>query len=270
MLQQRDQALRERLDDRDLQREPRVFDAGRKGSAVAQQVAGTVRKLVDAVKQAGGRALLAQVRRQSRRGREGIERNVDAIEIAVILAAILQVIDDLQRRAEGIIGGPGGPALPVHVEHEASDRHGGVGAIADQIVPVAVAQLGHVHAECGEQILRMARREMTCSELRAQGDGDGVIAVPAEQCRLEPVEQRKLVLRGQRRMVRDIVGGADEFVECENRLAMTRMNQPRCHREIFVPMALARTRFDRSDHHRSDTLACTRPFHAPPRPRTYW
>ena len=47
-----DQAFRECLNDGDLQSKPRVLDADRKRSAVAQQAAGTVRKLVDAFKQA--------------------------------------------------------------------------------------------------------------------------------------------------------------------------------------------------------------------------
>src|SRR6478752_4067741 len=197
-------------------------------------------------------------------------RPADAIELAVILAAILQVIDDLQRRAEGIIGRPGNPAFTMYVEHEASNRHGRVCAVADQIVPIAVAQLGHIHAERGEQVLCVARGELTGAELRAQGDTDAVLIAPAEQCRLEPVKQRELILRRKVGMVRDIVRSADEFVECEDRRAMARMNQPRRHGEIFVPMALARACFDRSDHHGSDRLACTRPFQAPPRPRTYW
>src|SRR4029078_9895620 len=95
----------------------------RKGSAVAQQATDTVRKLVDAFKQARRRARCAQTTRRAAGLGKAIERNVDAIELAVILAAILQVIDDLQRRAEGIIGRPGNPALPVHVEHEASNPH---------------------------------------------------------------------------------------------------------------------------------------------------
>ena len=133
------------------------MDGGRKGSAVAQEAGGTVRKLVDAVKQAGGRALLPQFHHACSGRTKAVERNVDAIEIAVILSAILQVIDDLQRRAEGIIGGPDGPAFPMHIEHEASNRHRRVGTIADQVVPVAVAQFGDIHPERGEQILRMTR-----------------------------------------------------------------------------------------------------------------
>ena len=111
---------------------------------------------------------------------------------------------------------------------------------------------------------------MARSELRTQGDTDRVVIAAAKQCRLEPVEQRKLVLRRQHGVVRDIVRGADKFVECEDRRAVARMNQPRRHGKVFVPMALARARFDRSNHRDFDTLACTRPFQAPPRPRTYW
>ena len=38
-------------------------------------------------------------------------------------AAVLQMIDDLQRRAQRIVRRPGGAALAVHIEHEAADRH---------------------------------------------------------------------------------------------------------------------------------------------------
>ena len=70
----------------------------------------------------------AQARAQRRRRRRGaeildagaacrqrVERHIDAIEIAVIVAAILQVIDDLQRGAQRVVGGPGGALLAVHV-----------------------------------------------------------------------------------------------------------------------------------------------------------
>jgi hypothetical protein len=47
------------------------------------------------------------------------------------------------------------------------------------------------------------------------------------------------------------------------------MNQPRGHGKILVPMAFARPRLGRSNHRRSNTLACIRPFQLPPCPRTY-
>ena len=43
----------------------------------------------------------------------------------------------------------------------------------------------------------MARRELTGGELCAQGDTDRVLIVRAQQCRLEPVKQRELILRAR-------------------------------------------------------------------------
>src|SRR5215813_14526254 len=114
--QQSHQALRKGLDDRDLQSEPRVLDAGGKRFAVAQQRAGARRKLVDASEQARGRLACAQLFHARAGFGKSVEGNVDAVELTVILSTILQVIDDLQRRAERIIGGPGGTALAVNVE----------------------------------------------------------------------------------------------------------------------------------------------------------
>ena len=39
-------------------------------------------------------------------------------------------------------------------------------------------------------------------------------------------------------MVGNIVGGANEIIECENRRAITRMNKKRGDREILVPVTL--------------------------------
>ena len=111
---------------------------------------------------------------------------------------------------------------------------------------------------------------MTRRELRAQGDANRIVVALAEQSCFKPIEERELLRRRERGMIGDIVGGAHEFVEREDRCAMARLNEPRGHGEVLVPVALARSRFAGSDHHRSNTLACMRPFQLPPRPRTYW
>jgi len=73
------------------------------------------------------------------------------------------------------------------------------------------------------------------------------------------------------RVVGDVVRRAHEFVERQDRRAMARMNEPRRDRKILVAVALARSGFGGGDHRAvSDTLACTRPFQLPPRPRAYW
>ena len=75
--------------------------------AIAQEgFAGAARELLDASEQRrrGPRG----AKRLDRRAGCGkrIERNIDAVEIAIVLAAILQVIDDLQRRAQHVVTGP--------------------------------------------------------------------------------------------------------------------------------------------------------------------
>ena len=114
----------------------------------------------------------------------------------------------------------------MNVEHETPHRHGGIRAITDQIVPIAVTQLGHIHSKRGEQILRVTRRELACRELRAQSDADRIVVALAKQGGFESVHQRKLFLRRKCGMVGDIVGGTHEFVECEDRRPMARVNQP--------------------------------------------
>ena len=156
----------------------------------------------------------------------------------VILSAILQVVDDLQRGAERVIGGPSRAALAVNVEHEASDWHGRVRAIAHQVVPVAVAQLGHIHSEGGEQILRVARRELAICEVRAQGDAGRISVALAEQGRLESSDERKLLPRRKRRVIGNVVGGAHEVVERQDWPTMARIDAAATPRENFRPGGL--------------------------------
>ncbi len=201
---------------------------------------------------------------------QSVERNVDAVERAIVLGAVLQVVDHLQRRTQCVVGGPGGAALAMDIEHEAADGHGGIGAVADQVVPITIAQLGHVHAERGEQILRMAGRERARRKLLAQRNAHRIGIALAEEARFQPLDQIELLLRRKRRVIGDVVGRAHELVESEDGAPVTGMNEPRCHREVLVPMALARARVCGSDHCGSDILACTRPFQLPPRPCIYW
>src|ERR1700740_2207371 len=83
----------------------------------------------------------------------GVERNVDSIELPVILGAVLQVIDDLECGAQRIVGGPGRAAFPMDVEHEPADRHCRQPAIADQVIPSLVSRYGDVPDEGVEQLM---------------------------------------------------------------------------------------------------------------------
>ena len=62
------------------------------------------------------------------------------------------------------------------------------------------------------------------------------------QCGVERVQQIKLLLRGERGMIGDVVSGANEIIEGEDRRAMARRNQKGGDRKIFVAMGLSRTR----------------------------
>ena len=99
------------------------------------------------------------------------------------------------------------------VEHEAADRHRRIAAIVDDFVPVLVAQLGHVHPERDQHVERMARRHRPFGERMAESDGLFLAVALAEQLGLEQVEIAQLLVRRQRRMIGDVVGGADEIVE---------------------------------------------------------
>ena len=154
------QAMRQRVDDRDFKAEAPIADQDRKVIAVAQQPLGVPGKPVQTYQQR--RRCLRRVERLDRGagGGERVLRNVDTVEIAIVLPAILQMIDDLQGGAQRVIGRPAVAAFAVDVADEATDRHGGERAVSDQIVPIAIAQLCDVEPERSEQILRVLRRKI--------------------------------------------------------------------------------------------------------------
>ena len=106
---------------------------------------------------------------------ERVLRNIDAVEIAIVVLAVLQMIDDLQRGAQRVVGRPDRAALAMDVADEAADRHGRERAIRDQIVPVAIAQLGDVELERGDQILGVLRRQPALGEHGAQPHRDRIV-----------------------------------------------------------------------------------------------
>ena len=177
-----------------------------------------------------------------------------------------------KRCAQRVICRPDRTALAVDVADETADRHRRERAIADQIVPVFVAQLGDVELERGDEILRVFGRQIALGKRRAEPHRDRIFGIAAEEARFEAIEQRELFRRRERGVIGDVVGGADEIIERQDHAAMARMYEKGRHREILVPMPLAGAQFVsavwcRVVHLVSETLACARPFHMPPRPR---
>jgi hypothetical protein len=62
----------------------------------------------------------------------------------------------------------------------------------------------------------------------------------AEKASLKRVKMGKFLVRLERRVVGDVVSGADEFIEGQNGGAMLRFDQYGCDREILVPVTFAR------------------------------
>ena len=130
-------------------REPRVGDQPRQRLALREQSLRTRGEGGDRRLQGRRRAGAAGSASNGSPVRgQRVERQVDAVEVAKILTAVLQVVDDLQGGADGIRRRPGALArLAVHVEHEAADRHCRQRAVVDQFRPVRVAVLSHVDAQ---------------------------------------------------------------------------------------------------------------------------
>ena len=61
----------------------------------------------------------------------------------------------------------------------------------------------------------------------------------AEQFGLEQIEIAQLLVRRERRMIGDVVGGADEIVEGKDQRPVPRMDDPRGDRKILVAVRLA-------------------------------
>src|SRR5262245_55143351 len=125
---------------------------------------------------------------------QDIERQVDAVEVAIVLGTVLEMVDHLQRRAKWIGMGPGRFVLAMHIEYEAPDRHGRVAAIMNELIPARVAALSHVHAERGQESERMGRSKARLRQHLPQRDG-GLGAVGLAKKRvLERSEASELVL----------------------------------------------------------------------------
>jgi hypothetical protein len=59
---------------------------------------------------------------------------------------------------------------------------------------------------------------------------------------------RKFLTWIERRMIGDVVGGADELIKGKNGGAMLRFDQKRCDREILVPVTFAGSQICRTSH----------------------
>ena len=157
----------------------------------------------------------------------------------------------------------------VHVQDETADGHGRIPAVLHQVVPIAIAALGDVLAECRQQLQRMARGKTRLGKRAPQGDRIGRRIGLPRRVSLERVEKRELVAFGQRGMIGSIVGCPGKPIECEYRRPKARSNQQRRDGKILIVLGFAGLELD-AGAHRFSGRDCARPFHMPPRPRQCW
>src|SRR5215471_9927663 len=217
-----------------------------------QELAGAVGEAPQAMAQ--GRRSRSFTERFDPNAVEGkrVQWNIDAIKVAVVRLAILQMIDDLQRCAQRIVGRPGAAAFAGDVEHIAPNRHRRVGAVLDELLPIGVTQFGRVHAEGAKQVLRVSGRHPAFAQHRPQRDAFWLGVIGAEKTLFEPIEMHDLVLSAQLRMVGDIVGNAYELIERKNGPTMLWVNQPGRDGKIFVPRSLSGSKLMRVFHYECD------------------
>jgi len=110
-LQKADDLFREGLDHRDLKPEAEIPHLGAERLAFTEQGFGPCGERMETLQQRSRRLVERKLLHRRARFLQHVERQVDAVEDLVVLAAILQVVVDLQRRAERVVGGPGRGAL---------------------------------------------------------------------------------------------------------------------------------------------------------------
>ena len=189
---------------------------------------------------------------------------IDPIEVAVVVLAVLQMVEHLQGAAKAVRGGVARRVLAVQVQEIASHRVGRLLAISQKIGPVVVTQLGRVALEGGDDVDAVPRRDAGLQQALAdpvgRGQG-GIVGHLAEHGLLEAIEPRDLVFGFQVGVVGDVVDGAGEGVELGDVRAQRGRQEERAHLEVLVVGSLAGGRLNPADAGR----CCRCLFHFPGR-----
>ncbi len=123
----------------------------------------------------------------------------------------------------------------------------------NELVPVRVAQLGHVHPEGRKHVAGVLRGHATLGQRIAQAQRLHLAVAASQQLGLKQVELRELFFRRQGGMIGDVVGDADELIERQDQPAMAGFDHEGRNRKVLVLVALAGPMFARSLHERRNT-----------------
>ncbi len=182
----------------------------------------------------------------------------------MIVGAILEMIQHLQRAAQRIDGRPGVVALAMEIEELPPDRRGRVAAVMHQIGPIRRSAAWS--RPCGRREGCRGNAGRSCrsragSRACATAAGESSPGAPSSTASMRS-SRRTFSSADERGIVGDIVGSAREAIEGMDMHAQIAANEERADGKILVALALARRRLDRQR-----LCHCTRPFHSPPRPR---
>ena len=220
-------------------------DEGRQTASLLDQLSGAVQQAVEHTPQSWVRRTGCQRLHPGACRSELFERQVYAIEPPVIVDAILQVIEHLQRRAKGVGRRPGGAAFAVQVEQLAPDRGGRITAISHQVVPIAIAQLDRVEPKRVQHVMAVLRSRPGFKQAFAHRRRSGrIVTRSSVEDGRHAVEPGNLLIGGQYRIIGNIVGVSREPVERVHMRPQVAPNQKRSDREILAAAPLARGSFD--------------------------
>jgi hypothetical protein len=183
-------------DDRRLHGEMARPQLARQLAGLPQQGRRGVEAAVEHLPQGGGRRRLGQSRDRDPGGGHPVLGQIDAIESAIVVAAVLQVVDHLERAAEGVACRIAGRILAMQIEQIAPDGIGRERAIAEKVVPVVVAQLDRVLLESRHEIDAVLRRHAGLPQAGAQAVGGRerrIVCLLAGDGLLEAVEAADFV-----------------------------------------------------------------------------
>ena len=108
--------------------------------------------------------------------------------------------------------------------------------------------LGRVLAESAQQILSMTRGQVPLFQNCTEPQTFRIVAAFTEQACLQPVKPCNFFRARKLRVVGNIVGNPNKFVERQDDRPVLPLNKARCDREILIVRTLARSKLSARSH----------------------
>ena len=125
---------------------------------------------------------------------KNVLRQVHTVEAAIVLRAILKVVDHLQRGAQRVGGRPNRLVLIVDVKNEPADRHRREAAVIHQFRPICVATFPRIKTKGVKEIEGVPRAESPFAQSEPQRFGLRIFRTPAAQRVAKTVKHRELLV----------------------------------------------------------------------------